>query len=163
MAKKKPAAGVAETPQERLSELAKLYMRIATDEAAVQELYRQYPQIYRDFFWSLAQEVFQKNPRLLSFSWRQYIPSFNDGDACTFTVNTDYPNINGLSEYDSYKNEKDEVFVDSPLTPLEVEQLRQTVAWFLGIYQHHLEQWFGANVEVTVRRDGGITTHEYYD
>ena len=34
-------------------------------------------------------EVFAKYPKLLSFSWNQYTPYFNDGDECTFRVNTD--------------------------------------------------------------------------
>lgn len=34
-------------------------------------------------------EVFAKYPKLISFSWNQYTPYFNDGDECTFRVNTD--------------------------------------------------------------------------
>ena len=32
-------------------------------------------------------EIFEKYPKLLSFSWNQYTPYFNDGDECTFRVN----------------------------------------------------------------------------
>ena len=34
-------------------------------------------------------ELFDKYPNLVSFSWTQYAPYFNDGEACTFGVNAD--------------------------------------------------------------------------
>lgn len=34
-------------------------------------------------------DIFAKYPKLIGFSWNQYTPYFNDGDECTFRVNTD--------------------------------------------------------------------------
>src|SRR5271165_5041195 len=34
-------------------------------------------------------ELFDKYPNLVSFSWVEYSPHFNDGDACTFSVYAD--------------------------------------------------------------------------
>lgn len=34
--------------------------------------------------------IFEQNPKLESLSWTQYTPYFNDGDECTFSVNSDY-------------------------------------------------------------------------
>jgi hypothetical protein len=31
-------------------------------------------------------DIFNKYPEVIGFKWQQYIPSFNDGDPCTFSV-----------------------------------------------------------------------------
>lgn len=37
--------------------------------------------------------LFGKYPDLISFSWTQYTPYFNDGDECVFSVYADYPEM----------------------------------------------------------------------
>lgn len=37
-----------------------------------------------------TKELFEKHPKLESFSWSQYTPYFNDGDECIFSVNNSY-------------------------------------------------------------------------
>jgi hypothetical protein len=44
-------------------------------------------------FLAAAREVFAAHPVLLSFGWTQYTPYFNDGEACEFSVHTDYFSI----------------------------------------------------------------------
>jgi hypothetical protein len=40
----------------------------------------------KEVFASVSKEVFEKDPKLVSFSWTQYTPYFNDGDECVFSV-----------------------------------------------------------------------------
>lgn len=47
-------------------------------------------------FHGLAKELFSLYPELKSFGWRQYTPYFNDGEACEFSSNHEYPIINGV-------------------------------------------------------------------
>lgn len=48
----------------------------------------------KEHFDEKSKELFEKYPDLIDFSWTQYTPYFNDGDECTFRVNTDYPKVN---------------------------------------------------------------------
>ena len=52
-------------------------------------------QMASDAFDSFCKEIFEKHPKIESFGWSQFTPYFNDGDTCTFSVNTDYISING--------------------------------------------------------------------
>lgn len=52
----------------------------------------------KDLFKEMATGIFAKHPQLTEFSWCQYTPFFNDGDACTFSANIDYPSINDEGE-----------------------------------------------------------------
>ena len=58
-------------------------------------------QMASDAFDSFCKEIFEKHPKVESFGWSQYTPYFNDGDTCTFSVNTDYISINGEHVDDS--------------------------------------------------------------
>jgi hypothetical protein len=48
-------------------------------------------------FTDLTKTIFEDHPKVNSFGWHQFTPYFNDGDTCTFSVNTDYIYINGES------------------------------------------------------------------
>jgi hypothetical protein len=48
-------------------------------------------------FTDLTKTIFEDHPKVNSFGWNQFTPYFNDGDTCTFSVNTDYIYINGES------------------------------------------------------------------
>lgn len=58
------------------------------------DLQKQSEELFDDFF----KKVFEKNSDLESISWVQYTPYFNDGDACFFSANIDYLDINGECE-----------------------------------------------------------------
>lgn len=47
----------------------------------------------KSLFNEMSAELFNENPTLMSFGWVQYTPYFNDGDACTFRCNSDYPTV----------------------------------------------------------------------
>ena len=52
-------------------------------------------------FKQSLKEIFKKHKDLVSFSWSQYTPHWNDGDECLFSANTDYIYLNGSDESDS--------------------------------------------------------------
>lgn len=43
----------------------------------------------KELFQQAAAGLFVDHPNLISFSWTQYAPYFNDGDPCTFSAHTD--------------------------------------------------------------------------
>lgn len=49
----------------------------------------------KKIFTEVSKSIFEDNPKIKSFSWTQYTPYFNDGDACTFSADTDYISVNG--------------------------------------------------------------------
>jgi hypothetical protein len=61
-------------------------------------------------FTEVSQKVFEAHPKLTSFGWRQYTPYFNDGEECTFSAHTDYPEINDIDGDEV--NFKDEFITD---------------------------------------------------
>ncbi len=86
-------------------------------------------------------ELFKENPKLDSFSWTQYTPYFNDGEACEF----------GVYVYDTPINQ---IEGDQELTEEEEEAIREVVEEFLGKFNDTvMKAMFGEGVEVTVTRD----------
>ena len=59
----------------------------------IKELYEEFSKIEKSFYNNMSEafdkeceQLFKEYPQLLSFSWTQYTPYFNDGDSCTFSV-----------------------------------------------------------------------------
>lgn len=52
--------------------------------------------------------LFEKHPELESFSWTQYAPYFNDGDACMFSSNG-IDRVNDIDHDDGYEEWKKQV------------------------------------------------------
>jgi hypothetical protein len=50
------------------------------------------------FFHAAVEDLFKKHETLQSFSWRQYTPSWNDGDTCSFGCYFDSVSINDEGE-----------------------------------------------------------------
>lgn len=65
-------------------------------EALVAELRLEFPKLVTPF---MEESNFIEN-----ISWTQYTPYFNDGDSCTFGVNTDYLSVNGDYENKMYRD-----------------------------------------------------------
>lgn len=97
-----------------------------------------------------AKEIFEKYPKLESFSWTQYAPYFNDGDECVFRVNEVYQ-VNGLNEWED-REEIKELGIDEALT--EANDLVE------AIDDDAMRDLFGNHVEVTCNRDGSFSTSE---
>lgn len=142
----------------------------------------------------LASEAFEtealalvKELGIKSFSWTQYTPYFNDGDACVFSVGSDYPMINGFDEYgdgDEDVEDEDGNPVPPPerpewksraeqesMTPAELADyeakqeafrapFKQIASFLAGWEDEDMLFMFGDHAQVTVTKDG-ITVDEY--
>lgn len=119
-------------------------------------------------FTEVSKKVFEAHPALKSFGWTQYTPYFNDGEECTFSANTSYPDIN---EHDGDDiNFEDENVTDwsavkdaSGNRPIkknemynpELQAALVTVKEFLNnVEDEVLRDLFGDHVRVTVTADG---------
>lgn len=95
-------------------------------------------------FYKCAQELFEANPKLLSFGWTQYTQYFNDGDECYFGAHYHDAEINDLEEYDGD---------DESLTKEEHKDLKKTVVSFLRNFDtSEFETLFGDHCKVTITR-----------
>lgn len=119
-------------------------------------------------------EVFAKYPKLISFSWNQYTPYFNDGDECTFRVNTDslIPDFTDESaedhdyEYstgDSLWNSKTHEYEDVPISnekKLNNETFEEIYAIVNTIDDDTMKATYGNHITVTVSKneDGSLKT-----
>lgn len=138
---------------------AKERMRMAKAEAQ---------QIAQEAFKETAQEVFAAHPKLESFAWNQYTPYFNDGDACVFGVNIDYPKINGEDEdeNDALTKEKwvggaDRYAPNENYDPALGTALVAVKELLKGFDADDLKELFGDHMTVTISRDGTVSTDEY--
>jgi hypothetical protein len=67
-------------------------------ETLVNELRLEFPK--------LLTPLMEESLHIKDISWTQYTPYFNDGDECTFGVNTDYLYVNGDDEANVYREVK---------------------------------------------------------
>jgi hypothetical protein len=128
-------------------QLAREKIRVAKEEAE---------KVMSDAFAEVFAEFFIKHPEVDSFSWRQYTPFFNDGEACEFSPGIDYPSVTISGEsYDEYD------------TPDQYKGIHEEVADLLG--QFHSDEYFtmfGDHKAITVSRDGStikIDVDDYED
>ena len=92
--------------------------------------------VVKDAFRNAAKSLFQENSDLVSFSWAQYTPYFNDGDPCNFYAHADYPDVNGICVDD---------------IPEEKMALADKVVAFLEVFDDDdFETMFGDHCKVTV-------------
>lgn len=103
----------------------------------------------REAFKEASTELFDKHPKLESFSWTQYTPYFNDGDECCFSVHYDCPDINGEYGYD----------LDEKNTDLIAAQ-RDCEKLIKQFDEEDMKAMFGDHVQVTVTR-GSVETEGY--
>lgn len=118
-----------------------------------------------------AKKLFETNPKLASFSWTQYTPYFNDGEACEFRAHTDYITVTDVDG-----NEEDEVsswsvrhYVEkgidwngNPYTPSELELAGVAACEFLAEFEDaEFLMMFGDHTRVTVFRDGRVESDGY--
>lgn len=110
----------------------------------------------KQFFLNISKEVFEQNPTLVKFGWRQYTPYYNDGDECVFRASFDYPNIllegqdEDLYEEETWYTEKDAEF-----------PVWNNVKTFLSQFDDNdVQLLFGDHVQVSVTKDG-VEVEEY--
>ena len=121
------------------------------------------------FFKEKAGFIFTKFPFVNNFSWRQYMPTFCDGDPCSFHSGHEYPDING--EWDEeYEFSPEEIEASPTLAEYVAGGKRQeavqelaeeAVQAFLSAFdEDDVRTMFGDDVKVTVTKDG-IETEDY--
>lgn len=127
--------------------------------ARMAELKKRNKNIGKEVFKDSCKSLFEQNPEIKSFEWRQYTPGWNDGDPCTFRGYSNDPYVNGLNEYGEDSG------YEEPETPLTDEQQKQhkklvkRVTEFMADYDaSELEDWFGDCVAITVTPKGIETT-----
>lgn len=103
-------------------------------------------------------EYFEKFPGVESLGWRQYAPSFNDGDPCVFRVNTYDIVIRAVgAEVDGDKD-----FYDSGHFAYASKEREAAALLLKSIDSSIMEDMYGDGSEVTVSRNGKVQIDEYY-
>ena len=104
---------------------------------SVNSLTEQVEKIKDMIFQFVVTNLFNEYPELKKFSFTGYTPAFNDGDECTFTLGTDYPEIN-----DDEGNKEINI------------QLNNIVSKYLNILPaEYYNSHFGTNFRVIVTRE----------
>ena len=106
--------------------------------------------IVKEAFLEASNEVFNKYPNIKSFSWTQYTPYFNDGDECTFSAQTEYPQLTFTDG-----TEVDINYGGGDADPEVVAKEIAAVKTFLAQFdESDYEEMFGDHVLVVVSRKG---------
>ena len=143
--------------------------KFAECKRKMNELKQQSQKIVKDTFMEGAKQLFDENPDLQSFGWKQYTPWFNDGDTCEFGVHIDEPDIN---EKSGYKLDTGEDYIPGPngsygkyvknREPSIEYKLQPKVREFLSEFdEDDFKFMFDDHVKVQVNRDGSIEVNEY--
>jgi hypothetical protein len=129
-------------------------------------------------FTDLTKTIFEENPKVKSFGWNQYTPYFNDGETCTFSANTDYIYVNGVSvdesdwisetkitNYGTWNREKREYEGRKEVPNLnydpELVKSSDEIREFLRNFdEDFFMSQFGDHAEITVTVDG-VSVDEY--
>ena len=111
--------------------------------------------------------LFEANPNLVSFGWRQFTSTSCTGNLSRDAVDCATPDINGVygwtvDGWSGWDLETGEWTRDT--APSEMAKMQHAVALFLeSFHEDHLMDLFGIDAFVTVHRDGRVETEEYYD
>ena len=84
---------------------------LATWKEKVEEFNQKMEALKKDCgatFKDVIAAIFEANPTLKTIAWKQYTPSFNDGDPCTFRMNLDDLYLNGVNSYGDGDEEEDD-------------------------------------------------------
>ena len=111
--------------------------KIKTLTDSVNSLTEQVEKINDMIFRFVVTNLFNEYPELKKFSFTGYTPAFNDGEECTFTLGTDYPEIN-----DDEGNKEINI------------QLNNIVSTYLNILPaEYYNSHFGTNFRVIATRE----------
>jgi hypothetical protein len=129
-------------------------------------------------FTDLTKTIFEDHPKVKSFGWNQFTPYFNDGDSCTFSVNTDYIYINGesidesdwinetkITNYGTWNREKREYEGRTELPNLDYDKdlvsASDEIREFLSNFdEDFFMSQFGDHAEITITAEG-VSVDEY--
>ena len=133
----------------------------------------------------MLKDLMKENPKLVALMWQQYIPGFNDGEPCEFSINGPHfkfsDDIVGVEtkkseddeDYDSEEEYLDEYGLDDflekradILNHKEITSLKRAVKDATAVYnkltdmEAQLQSMFGTNVQIVVTKDG-VETEDY--
>lgn len=114
----------------------------------------------KKLFTEESKQLFEEHPKLIGFRYSQYTPYFNDGDECTFSANTEYPELSFIDS-DGKETEYEEApYNCDKASPAGI--MDSAVTSFLQSFnEDDLKEMFGDHCQVTVTRNG--TEVEQYD
>lgn len=132
------------------------------------ELSSQAEEVIKSYF----NDLFESHPDLIAIRWNQYIPAFNDGDPCNFSLGTVYicdiepsdisPDVHNCYDYFEFNEEYyiiSDIYDDKYYKKPEYQWFRD-LENFLEDMDSELEDLFGSNATVTVFRTS-IEIEEY--
>lgn len=112
----------------------------------------------------LFDEVFEKHPNFRAIGWKQYVPSFNDGEPCEFTMDTDFQVVINDPEKinDNLTDEEihDLRIRDFGWPKLDPEMEKDICDAFNLISADISETVFGSDVQIVITRSK-ITANSY--
>lgn len=117
---------------------------------------------------SIFIKFFESAPEIKSIYWSQYIPSFNDGDVCEFSLTdvicspVEGSKINSPYHYDEYELSESEQADQDIITSVRSSQVTSIETLINNLSSYNiLESVYGVNVFIVITRDG--TTITEYD
>lgn len=125
----------------------------------------------KTLFKEAAAELFEKHSTLVSFSWTQYTPYWNDGDTCLFSAGIDEiflkttNQVPESTEDDEDHDDEDDIFssysIDDKKHMTPREKAGMDVLKFLKNFDDDsLESMFGDHAKVIVTAKG-VKVEEY--
>lgn len=127
----------------------------------IQELQEEKNKLIEKEFQEGCKEIFKNHPCVVSWSWTQYTPYFNDGDTCHFSVHEDF-NLTYTNE-DGEEVEEEYIWEEAPGLPAAVKKACKDIGALLGILCSDYDtalNLFGDHARVVVYRDK-IEVEEY--
>lgn len=112
-----------------------------------------------ELFVEGSKQIFADFPELISVSWRQYTPYFNDGDTCTFRACNEYPAFVILVDGEEVEDEEfspsewAKKYMDEKLLPF-YDKMTAVQQWLSAFDEDYLLATFGDHAQVTLTRDG---------
>lgn len=147
--------------------LRKIEEYIDSLSGEIDEAFEQIKKATSDIIPVFGKSLFEKYPDLNSFTWTQSFPSFNDGDACEFYVNTDLVILN-QGEEDEYEGEgyveldENATWEDRAVSDV-CQMLSRATKSKLGYSV--FKELYGESAEIKVSKGDAITVdvNEYYE
>ena len=154
--------------KERLSKIDQIRQELSkAEQSAVKDI------------MDMLKELMVNNPKLEAIRWQQWIPGFNDGEPCEFTVGEiSFQFANAVEKDENGEEQDSEDFMDEYdlkkyferqvdiLNHKEVTALKKSVDEATAVFgkltemESQLRDMFGDNMEITVTASG-VETEEY--
>lgn len=116
------------------------------------DLIKENSEEFKSAILQMFKEAFEKNPTYTQAKWVQYVPSFNDGDECSFTISDVELNGPNVSENGYWEWRLPEDF--------------KLISKLIHADYELAEAAFDNYVEITVTYDGEnvtLSSEEYYE